>query len=188
MTQINLIKALIQCEFPPIVKTKTNPHFKSKYADLESVNDAIKPILAKNGLCIVQVTAVNETGRTMLCTTLYHESGECLESWVLLPDLNDPQKVGSALTYYRRYAICAMLNLSAEDDDAQAAKQQLRKDELLRQAKELGEVLSLTAQERLDIILQEFGKDSVSKMSIDELEILVAYLQDKAEKQGGAAK
>jgi hypothetical protein len=141
--------------------------------------------LAKNGLCIVQVTGIDDGGRTRLCTTLYHESGECLESWVLLPDIADPQKVGSALTYYRRYAICAMLNLSAEDDDAQAAKQQLRKDDLLRQAKELGEALNLTAQERLNIIQQEFGKDSAGKMSVDELEILIAYLQDKVEKQGG---
>lgn len=186
MTQVNLIKALIQCEFPPILKGKTNPHYKSKYADLESVNDAIKPVLAKNGLCIVQVTGIDETGRTRLCTTLYHESGECLESWCLLPDVTDPQKIGSALTYYRRYAICAMLNLAAEDDDGQAAKQQVRKDDLLRQAKELGEALSLTAQERLNIIQQEFGKDSAAKMSVEELEILVAYLQDKVEKQSGA--
>jgi hypothetical protein len=185
MTQTNLIKALIQCEFPPIVKSSTNSHYKSKYADLESINYAIKPTLRQNGLCIVQYTALTDNNRTSLCTTLYHESGEYLESWWLLPDIADPQKVGSALTYYRRYAICAMLNLSAEDDDAQAAKLEVRKTELLRQAKELGEALSLTAQERMNIILQEFGKDSATKMTVDELEVLVAYLQDKAEKKGG---
>jgi hypothetical protein len=187
MTQVNLIKALIQCDFPPIVKSRTNPHYKSKYADLETINDVIKPVLRQNGLCIVQYTALTDNNRTSLCTTLYHESGECLESWWLLPDVTDPQKIGSALTYYRRYAICAMLNLSAEDDDAQAAKLEVRKTELLRQAKELGESLSLTAQERMNIILQEFGKDSASKMTVEELEVLVAYLQDKADKQGGAS-
>ena len=94
----NLAAALIKAKesFAPILKTKNNPFFKSKYADLEDVLDAITPSLCANQLCIVQPTRITDSGRTILITKLIHaESGEELSGEVLLPENNDPQKLAS---------------------------------------------------------------------------------------------
>jgi hypothetical protein len=118
---IELIKALIKAraEFPPIEKDKTNPHFKMSYASLDSVLDAVTPHLCKNGLAIVQIM---EKGG-ILKTQLFHESGEVLTSEYELPDIQDSQKKGAALTYARRYSVCALLSITAdEDDDANSTK------------------------------------------------------------------
>lgn len=118
---IELIKALIKAkaEFQPIEKDKLNPHFKTKYASLDSVLDAVTPALCKHGLVIVQPL---QSGR-VLNTHLYHESGEVMTSTFELPDISDIQKIGSALTYARRYSVCALLGITAdEDSDGNAGK------------------------------------------------------------------
>jgi len=118
---IELIKALIKAkaEFQPIEKDKLNPHFKTKYASLDSVLDAVTPALCKHGLVIVQPL---QSGR-VLNTHLYHESGEVMTSMFELPDISDIQKIGSALTYARRYSVCALLGITAdEDNDGNAGK------------------------------------------------------------------
>lgn len=122
---INLIQALIKAraEFPPIEKDKTNPHYKMSYASLDSVLDAVTPSLCKHGLAIVQLM---ERGN-ILKTHLFHESGEVLTSEYELPDISDSQKKGAALTYARRYSVCALLSITAdEDDDANSAKDEQR--------------------------------------------------------------
>ncbi len=124
-----LIKALIKAksEFSPIQKDRVNPHFKHKYATLDAVLDAVTPALGKHGLAVVQTTALSD-GKTVLQTHLYHESGECLTSVYPLPEISDSQKFGAALTYARRYALCAILCVTAdEDDDANAAVNTLKK-------------------------------------------------------------
>lgn len=118
---IELIKALIKAkaEFQPIEKDKLNPHFRTKYASLDSVLDAVTPALCKHGLVIVQPL---QSGR-VLNTHLYHESGEVMTSTFELPDVSDIQKIGSALTYARRYSVCALLGITAdEDSDGNAGK------------------------------------------------------------------
>ena len=118
---INLIQALIKAraEFPSIQKDKVNPHFKVSYASLDSVLDAVTPVLCKHGLAIVQLM---EKGN-ILKTHLFHESGEVLTSEYELPDIQDNQKKGAALTYARRYSVCALLSITAdEDDDGNATK------------------------------------------------------------------
>ena len=119
---IELIKALIKAraEFPSIQKDKVNPHFKTSYASLDSVLDAVTPALCKHGLLIVHVM---EKGNNILKTHLFHESGEVLTSEYELPDIQDSQKKGAALTYARRYSVCALLSITAdEDDDGNATK------------------------------------------------------------------
>ena len=119
---INLIQALIKAraEFPSIQKDKVNPHFKTSYASLDSVLDAVTPALCKHGLAIVHIM---EKGNNILKTHLFHESGEVLTSEYELPDIQDSQKKGAALTYARRYSVCALLSITAdEDDDGNATK------------------------------------------------------------------
>jgi ERF superfamily len=114
----NLIKALCaaRAEFAQIKKEKTNPHFKSKYADLDAVIAATQPALSKNGLAIISMPMIASEA-SCLITRLYHVSGESIECSYSIPQGLKPQEIGSALTYARRYTLCALLNVTAEDDD-----------------------------------------------------------------------
>ncbi len=112
-------------QFTPIGKDKANSHLKYKYASLDSVLAAVEPALHTHEL-ILSSSVVDGC----LITRLYHISGECLESSFKLPDIADPQKIGSAITYYRRYTICGLLSITAdEDDDGVAAKPQTKQAE-----------------------------------------------------------
>jgi len=97
-----------------IGKTSSNPFFKSKYADLPTILSAIADPLSDNGLTVVQFPEA-EHGLT---TRLLHVSGEWMEStYFMHPTKNDPQGAGSVITYQRRYAIGAILNLNIDNDD-----------------------------------------------------------------------
>lgn len=103
-------------------KKKTNPGFKSKYADLETVIDASRDILTEHGLTLIQLPSAGGEGTMTLETILLHESGEFIAgTFEMVLGKRDPQGVGSALTYARRYAQMAALNMPAVDDDAEAA-------------------------------------------------------------------
>ena len=116
-----LAKAQLQIE--PASKNATNPHFRSHYADLASIWDACRGPLNTNGLSIVQFPCDGEVGRTGLCTMLLHSSGEWISEVVTTrSQKDDPQGLGSALTYLRRYALAAVVGVTAtEDDDGNAA-------------------------------------------------------------------
>jgi hypothetical protein len=103
-------------------KNASNPHFKSKYADLPTVIDAIKPHLSKHGLAFMQMPKPSEGGISIE-TVLIHSSGECLSMGVLFVPANrqDAHGFGSALTYARRYALQTCFGLPTEDDDGNAA-------------------------------------------------------------------
>jgi hypothetical protein len=115
----NITKALIEAKknFPPIYKNSTNPHFKNKYASLDVILDAITEPLSNAGIVLIQPTIITD-GLTMLLTQLIHaESGEIIESQLIIPAQSDPQKLGSAMTYYRRFSVCSILAIAAEIDD-----------------------------------------------------------------------
>lgn len=109
-------------EIEGAAKDKVNPHFKSKYADLTSVIDAIKPVLAKHGLAFYQRSHPSEDG-VIVQTLVRHASGEELDLGSLYVPANkrDAQGFGSALTYARRYALMTAFGVPAEDDDGNAA-------------------------------------------------------------------
>jgi hypothetical protein len=103
-------------------KKKTNPGFKSKYADLETVIDASRDILTEHKLTLIQLPGALVNGVLTLETILLHESGEFISGDMGIQlGKQDPQGVGSALTYARRYAQMAALNMPAVDDDGEAA-------------------------------------------------------------------
>lgn len=107
---------------------KVNPHFKSKYADLAAIFDAVRKPLAAQGLIVTQTTELREGG-FVLVTTLAHSSGQFIKSEYPLPANGKPQEVGSALTYARRYSLSAIAGIAAdEDDDANAAQDGPRMD------------------------------------------------------------
>lgn len=98
-------------------KDSTNPHFKSKYADLASVWEVCRKPLTDNGLSVAQLPEATEHG-LVIATRLMHASGQWMQADLLLnPTKNDPQGVGSAITYGRRYGLCAMVGIVADEDD-----------------------------------------------------------------------
>jgi len=110
-----------QMEIGNAHKDKTNPHYKSSYADLASIRDATREPFAKNELCLTQLVCPMG-GRSMLVTILGHSSGEWLRSYLPIePTKRDPQGVGSAITYARRQSHAAIAGVAPDDDDGNAA-------------------------------------------------------------------
>jgi hypothetical protein len=101
-----------------------NTHLKSKYATLEDVIEATRSVLAENGLGILQIPGHVIDGKLHLETMIFHESGEYIVGeFQMTVGKGDPQSVGSALTYARRYAQKAGLNIPDLDDDGQGVKE-----------------------------------------------------------------
>lgn len=115
-----LVKALILASPKNAPKDGKNPFFKNDYATLNSVIETTKEELAKNGLVIIQTNAPVPNG-VAIVTTLAHTSGQWIRGTLTLPlSKNDPQGIGSAVTYGRRYALMAMVGIAGEDDDGNA--------------------------------------------------------------------
>lgn len=116
-------------EFSPALKDKTNPAFRSKYADLGACLEAVNDALLNNGIALVQRTSEDATGVTVE-TVLLHESGETMESGKLhVPAAKqDPQGYGSALTYARRYSLMTACGIAPEDDDGNAGTDAKRRE------------------------------------------------------------
>lgn len=97
-----------------ISKDSTNPFFKSKYFDVNALLEHCEPILQDNGLLLLQPIIDNKVVTKIIDV----ETGEEVVSEILIESITDPQKLGSAITYYRRYSMQSLLGLQAEDDDA----------------------------------------------------------------------
>jgi len=113
--------AKVKAAMGSVAKDSSNPFFKSKYADLNSHLKVVEPLLGANGLLLVQ--PVDNTGDgNIVESTIYHtESGQFITSSMKLVGEADMQKVGSAVTYARRYTLGSLLSMMAEDDDANFA-------------------------------------------------------------------
>lgn len=118
-----LTEALIefQKELPKAAKDSTNPHFRNKYLSLGGLTDAALPVLTKHGFAYTTTSSVTEAGLLVLEAHLKHESGDALTAQFPI-QATDPQKVGSAISYYRRYGLASLTGIVAdEDDDGNAA-------------------------------------------------------------------
>lgn len=124
-TTIHTAYAAAFAQIEGATKSANNPHFKSKYADLTSVIEAIKPALAAHGLFFTQCPQTCDGGVTIE-TTLHHEGGQsiALGSLFMPANRNDAQAYGSALTYARRYALVTAFGVPTEDDDGNAASKE----------------------------------------------------------------
>jgi hypothetical protein len=113
----------VQKEVGAISKDSKNPFFKSKYFDINQLIEHVQPVLNDKGLLLTQpirdnvvYSVINEV-----------DSNDFVQSSLILPELNDPQKIGSCITYYRRYTLASLLGLQAEDDDANLASKKTYK-------------------------------------------------------------
>ena len=171
-----LAKAQANMQNAPL--NKTNPHFKSKYADLAAIRDAVTPALSANGLAITQ-TPTYRDGAFVLVTTLRHTGGETVESIYPLA-VDKPQVMGSALTYARRYSLAAMCGIAAdEDDDANAAQtgdakpaapkavptnaQEVKEKTIAWVDARIADFKSANSHEDLDALLEKH-KDGISRL------------------------
>lgn len=129
--QINeIVSALAkaQGEMKPAVFNRVNPHFRNRYADFTSCMEAVRDPLSKNGLAISQMPSTTPDGKFVLVTLLAHGSGQWMAGeFPLISTKQDSQGIGSAMTYAKRYSLCGMLGVVADeevdasDDDGEAA-------------------------------------------------------------------
>ena len=124
----NIASALVKAQraFGPALKTSTNPHFRSRYADLSACVEAVIDALNENGIFLLQKNYDCNDG--IMCETVFvHESGEMLECGIVhFPAVKqDPQGYASALTYARRYSLMSACGIAPEDDDGNAGSRKL---------------------------------------------------------------
>lgn len=166
-----------------------NPFFKSKYADLASVWNACKKPLSSNGLCVLQ-TIENSEDRMFLVTTLAHSSGQWIKSQMpILMTKQDPQALGSAITYCRRYALAAMVGVCPADDDAEDAMRTARKPEIAtigkQQVDEIEHLLG-DRQELREKLLKWAGVNAISEIPTTKYHSVIKSIETKiaAERTG----
>jgi len=131
----------VQQEVGAISKDSKNPFFKSKYFDINGLINHVTPILSRHGLVLTQPIV----GGVQCSVITDSESEEFVDSGLKLPELNDPQKLGSAVTYYRRYTLCSLLALQAEDDDANIASKESKKPKTKPPVKDMEGLLKAIA-------------------------------------------
>lgn len=169
--------AKAQAAFKPAIKDSANPFFKSKYCDLSGALDAVRDALSTNGLAIVQSTDAGD--QLVLHTTLLHASGEWISgTYPITAVKTDPQGIGSAVTYARRYSLMALLGIAAEDDDGEAAhgrtaKQDTRTGEAKTKKTVLDDELSARLA-RLNKGILDYGGDEALRKS-GEIQASLAY-------------
>jgi hypothetical protein len=139
-----------QSEMSCAKKGAVNPFFKSKYADMNAVVDAVRIPFSNNGLSYSQFPLFEE-GRVGVETILMHESGEWISSVLMLPMVKqDPQAAGSAITYARRYALQSIAGIPSEDDDGQSAM-----------AGKLAPSVNIEQSANIQGLLEEVGADKL---------------------------
>ena len=134
LTEFSKAFAKTQQEMKQPLKDANNPFFKSKYVPLENVVEAITESASKNGLSFTQFPSSDEAGNVTVGTLVMHSSGEWIEydPIKMKPVKNDPQSIGSAITYAKRYALSAIFGITSDQDDdgneaTQTKKQQSKK-------------------------------------------------------------
>ena len=159
-----------QEEVGAVAKDSLNPHFKNKYFDINSVLEEIKPILTKHGLVVTQ--PLKEDAVFSVITDV--ETGEDIQSFLHFDATErNPQKIGSIITYYRRYTLCSLLGIAGEDDDAELAKTPTPKPAPKQDVKDWGKLLEAVANGVVtkDKIIGAYNlsKEEIAKVNSIEL-------------------
>lgn len=147
----NIAKALVEAqkEMSNAIKGNVNPFLKNKYADLNSIREAVIPVLNSHGIAVLQ-PMIADNGKNYIRTTLLHESGETITSdtEIVHSKQNDAQSQGSGITYARRYGLQSLVCVGTEDDDGNRAstpQKQVATIDTLRQAKSQGYTIQQVA-------------------------------------------
>lgn len=141
ITALSAAMCKAQAKISVVQKDAKNPHFKSSYATLAAVRDAVIPALNSEGMSVLQFPGVTTDGSVPLTTRIMHSSGEWMECTCTAPmQQQTPQGYGSTITYLRRYSLAAITGLAQDDDDGNEAS---------RRRVERAEVTQATLQEPL---------------------------------------
>lgn len=116
----------LQQEIGKISKDSKNPFFNSKYFDINSLIEQVLPLLKQNKILLQQPVKDGKVWTILTCI----DTGEFTDGNIELPEMNDPQKIGSAITYYRRYGLQSILAIQAEDDDANIASRGVQRQKM----------------------------------------------------------
>ena len=111
-------------EIGKLTKDAKNPFFKSSYLSLNGLLEAVEDVLVKHDLLLLQ--PIEQGAVKTVIIDVDSTKDNVVESYVILPNITDPQKLGSAITYYRRYTLQSLLGLQAEDDDGNTASQPIK--------------------------------------------------------------
>lgn len=191
MKEISAALVRAQRAFGPALKSSSNPHFKSRYADLAACVEAVIDALNENGIALVQKTDLCEDG-AIVETTFVHESGEMLSAGKLhVPaSKQDAQGYGSALTYARRYSLMAACGIAPEDDDGNAATssapqrvvQQRVTAQAYAGANEIAAITKLADAVgiHMDAICASYAIQSLDQLPLNKVGEVIARLQKKA--------
>lgn len=184
--------AKAQGAMTPALKDAANPFFKSKYADLSSVWEAARKPLSTNELAVIQTTNGDSEVVTVI-TTLIHSSGQWVRGTLKMrPVKNDPQGIGSCLTYARRYALSAIVGICPDDDDGEAATRREKPEGKELITKDQASILSSLCDE-VGMPKDEFCKvckvKSIPELAAARFEGAKAYIKNykKPEKKAEAA-
>ena len=195
--------AKFQAELKPAIKGNTNPYFKSRYADLQACWDCCREALVKNGLSVVQGSRESNGEIVTVDTRLMHASGQWIESSLTMkPAKADPQGVGSAVTYARRYALSAILGIVAdEDDDGNAATHNEPKKALSVAEKATGAAkvepliskesesfLKLADPALVDRVLVKFGHVAIGDLTETQAAKGITFIKAEMAKREAAKK
>jgi hypothetical protein len=151
----NIATALVKAQkaFGPALKSSTNPHFKSRYADLAACVEAVIDALNNNGIALIQQS--HECADGVIIETLFvHESGETLSGGKLhVPATKqDAQGYGSAMTYARRYSLQAACGIAPEDDDGNNASRPAKPKSTRTQAEIEAQITASTNSDQIKTI------------------------------------
>jgi len=190
IAKISKALAQFQGEVKNPANTETNPFFNSKYAPLSDILNAVRPLLSKYGLSVLQ--SPSGDGQNIAITTLIvHESGEWIESdpLTLKAEKATAQGAGSAITYARRYALSAMLGISSEDDNdgnavIENSKPESEKNEdmateaQLKKLYAMAKIKNISSDEMKKIIYEYYGKESSKELSKKEASDLIKRITE----------
>ena len=175
--------AKAQIEMDVARKSKNNPFFKSKYADLATVIEACRSALGAHDICFAQTTQFIGN-RMVLVTRLIHKSGQWIKSEMPLPETTKPQDLGSCLTYFRRYSLLGITGLAVDDDDdGNKAQEQAAKEEKKQSAKTISDDQAFAIEEALmnnpdrkKKMLAHFGVSSVEQLPLAQFDRVMKLL------------
>lgn len=122
INEIAAALAKAQAKIGNVAKDAKNPHFKADYASLAAVLETCRPILAENGLCVMQPASSEDSGAVTVETMIAHTSGQWVRSRISCrPGKPDAQGIGSVITYMRRYSLASLVGVAQADDDGEGA-------------------------------------------------------------------
>jgi len=172
--------ALAQSEVENATKASTNPHFKSKYADLAEVLNTVRPVFSKHGIAIIQSTGF-DGGMVSVTTALVHKEGGYVTSVAsCTPAKTDGQGVGAATTYLRRYSLAAACGVAQEDDDGNTAAHNRPAAAPAKPSNQLLDLLAATEDATSEEVLRNLYKATENLVEHEKGEARKAIVQKRS--------